>query len=303
MKGTLRKEINKHKIYYLLLLIPIIYYIVFHYIPMGGIILAFKDYSFFKGFNKSPWVGFHWFEYLFTAPGFMRSLKNTILISLYTLIFTFPAPVILALMLNECEQLKFKKIVQTVSYLPHFLSWSIITGLIVILLSPSVGIVNKFLELIGMESIYFMAEPKYTRSLFVVSKIWKEMGWGSIIYLAAITGINPEQYEAAMIDGASKLRQAWHITIPGISNLIIMMLVFNSAGLINVGFEQAYNLVISPTYETGQVISTYVYSKGVQEMKYSFGTAVGLAQSLVSISLLAAANTIAKHFSEDGAVW
>lgn len=303
MKKDLKKKIHKHRVYYLLLLPAVIYYIIFHYIPMGGIVIAFKDYSFFKGFNESPWVGFQWFKYLITAPGFMRSFRNTLLISLYILIFNFPAPIILALMLNECEQVKFKRVVQTVSYLPHFLSWATIAGLMVVLLSPSVGLVNQLIKMIGREPIYFMAEPKYTRSLFVISSLWKGTGWGSIIYLAAMTNIDPQLYEAATIDGAGKLKQIWYITIPGISSLIIMMLVFNSANLINVGFEQAYNLVIPTTYETGQVTSTYVYAKGLQEMKYSFGTAVGLTQSIISIVLLTTANTIAKKIDEDGAIW
>ncbi len=298
-----RKEIYKYRYYYLLLAPAIVYYIIFSYVPMGGILVAFMDYNPFKGFSGSEWVGFKWFAQLFGSSDFYVVLRNTVLISLYTLIVNFPAPIIFALMLNECKGLRFKKIIQTVSYLPHFISWSVVAGLIVTMLSPSSGIVNQLIKLSGNEPIYFMAEPEYIRGIMVFSSLWKGLGWSSIIYLAALTGISPELYESAVLDGANKLQQTYYITIPGISNIIIMNLIFAVSGLFNVGFEQAYNLVIPATYETGQVISTYVYRLGVRNMQYSFSTAVGLAQSLVAMILLIGANQVAKKFNPDAAIW
>ena len=297
------KEILNHRYYYLLLLPAVIYYIIFSYIPMGGIVVAFQDYNVFKGISGSEWVGLRWFNQLFGSSDFFEVLRNTVLISVYTLLLTFPAPIIFALMLNECKGIGFKRIIQTVSYLPHFISWSVVAGLIVTMLSPSVGIVNQVIKALGYEPIYFMAEPDYIRGIMVLSSLWKGLGWATIIYLAALTGIPVELYESVILDGANKLQQTIHITIPGISHIIIMTLIFAISGLFNVGFEQAYNLVIPATFETGQVISTYVYRIGVRNMQYSFSTAVGLAQSIVGMFLLISANKIAKKINPDGAIW
>ena len=296
-------QLNKYKVYYLMLLPIIAWYIVFCYAPMGGILVAFENYDPFKGFFKSQWIGFHWFTYLFTSLDFGRALRNTLLINLYSWIFAFPAPIILALLLNECRHVAFKRIVQTVSYLPHFISWAITAGLLVTLLSPSSGIVNQVMKLIGIEPIYFMAESSYTRTIIVASSIWKGVGWGSILYLASLTGINPELYEAARLDGASKWMQVWHITLPGMSNIIVMQLLFMLTSLVDVGFEQAYTIVNKATYETGLVISTYIYNVGVKQGEYSFTTAVGLAQSVVGMLLLIGANAMTRKFKPDGAIW
>jgi putative aldouronate transport system permease protein len=193
--------------------------------------------------------------------------------------------------------------VQTVSYLPHFISWSITAGLLVTLLSPSTGIVNQILKLLNIESVYFLAEPSYTRSILVISSIWKGIGWGSIMYLAALTGISPELYEAARLDGAGKLRQVWHITLPGMSSIIVMQLIFFVTSFVDVGFEQVYNIVNQATYDTGMVISTFVYTMGIKNGQFSFTTAVGLAQSLVGMVLLFGANTMARRIKADGAIW
>jgi len=303
MNKSLGNQIYKYRIYFLMILPVILWYIIFSYIPMSGILLAFKDYSVYKGFSESPWVGLKWFRFIVNSPDFFRAFRNTVVISFYMLVFTFPAPIILAIMLNECQRRYFKRIVQTISYLPHFLSWAVISGLMISLLSPSVGFVNQIIKLFGGEAIYFMAEVSYIRALYVISALWKGIGWGSIIYLAKITTIDPQLYESAIIDGAGKFKQIWHITLPSMSSLITMMLVFSSAGLCQVGFEQAYNLIISPTYDKGMVIDYYVYRMGVQQMKYSFGTAVGLANSVISIILLATANTVAKRINDEGAIW
>ncbi len=302
MNGNHVRQIYKNRIYLLMVLPAVIWFLVFCYIPMGGIVIAFKDYSFYKGFADSPWVGFKWFEMLFNSRDFFKVLRNTIVIGLLKMLFT-PCPIILALMLNECKQRNFKRVIQTVSYLPHFLSWSVIAGLMITLLSPSVGVVNQVIKTIGFEPIYFMANPNYIRPLFVASSLWKGVGWGSIIYLAAITNIDLNLYEAAIMDGAGKLRQIWHITLPAISNLIIMMMILNISWMILIGFEQAYNLVTPATYSKGLVTSVYMFKMGVQQMKYGLGTAVGFFQSTVSILLLVIANYIARLFNKEAALW
>ena len=297
------KKIHKYRYYYLLLIPAFVYYIVFSYIPMGGIVIGFQDYNVFKGIFGSEWVGLKWFAKLINSSDFFEVLRNTVLISIYMLLVTFPAPIIFALILNECKSLTFKKIVQTVSYLPHFISWAVVAGLIVTMLSPSYGVVNQIIKQLGLEPVYFMAEPRYIRGIMVLSSLWKGLGWSSIIYLAALTSISVEQYESAFLDGANKIQQTIYITLPGISNIIIMTLIFAISGLFNVGFEQAYNLVIPATFETGQVISTYVYRLGVRNMQYSFSTAVGLAQSVVGMLLLVGANIAAKKYNPDAAIW
>ena len=221
MNSTFKQNIAKYKYFYFLLIPIMLYYVIFYYLPMFGIVIAFQDYSPFKGFSGSPWVGFKWFATLFKSSDFVRVFFNTLLISIYTLVFYFPAPIILAIMLNECRHALFKKIIQSVSYLPNFISWSIMAGLLVTMLSPVSGIINQIIKLFGHEPVYFMVEPAYTRSLLVISTIWKSVGFDSIIYLAALTAINPELYESAIIDGASKIKRIFYITIPCISNIIV----------------------------------------------------------------------------------
>lgn len=296
-------ELKKYKGYYLMLLPIVIWYVIFSYIPMGGIAVAFLDYNIFKGIGGSQWVGLKWFIELFTLPDIRRVTINTLIISLYSLIIAFPAPIIFALLLNEIKSVPFKRTVQTISYLPHFISWPVIAGLVTIMLSPSSGFVNKIIVLLGGKAIYFMAEPQFTRGIIVFASLWKELGWSTIIYLAAIAGINIELYESAYLDGANKLQQARYITIPGMSNIIVMLFIFTVSGIFSVGFEQAYNLVIPPTYETGQVISMYVYQEGVRNFHYGYSTAIGFVQSILGILLLVGANALAKRFSEEGAIW
>jgi putative aldouronate transport system permease protein len=299
----IKTQIFKYRYYYLLLLPIILWYIVFCYLPMFGIIVAFEDYNPFKGFFNSKWVGLHWFKYLFTAQDFLEVLRNTVLISLYSLVFGFPCPIILALLLNECRSTIFKRIIQTVTYMPHFISWAIVAGLVVTILSPSIGIVNQILKAVGIEPIYFMVEPKYIRTIMVASGIWKSIGWSSIIYLAALTNINPELYESASLDGAGRWKQTIFITIPGMANIIVMNLVFAVTSVFDVGFEQAYNMVNKATYDTGLVIGTYVYNIGIKQFQYSFTTAVGLAQSVVGLILIIGANKLAKKYYPEGAIW
>lgn len=292
------RRFKKSKYLYLMFLPVILYYLIFCYAPMFGIVIAFKDYNAFKGFAASPWVGFKHFQSFFSSPYFWRLLRNTFLISFYGLIFGFPAPIILALLLNELKDGWFKKITQTISYLPHFVSAVIIVGMFVNFLSPSTGLINNIIEMLGGERKYFLNDPKYFRSLYTILGIWTGVGWGSIIYLAALTNIDPELYEACIIDGGGRLRQTWHITLPGIANTIIIMLIMRIGNLLSVGYERIILMYTPATYETADVISTYVYRRGLVDADYSFSTAVGLFNSVVGFIFIYAANAVARRYSE-----
>jgi putative aldouronate transport system permease protein len=296
-KRTLAR-IVRYKYLYLLFLPVLVWYILFRYVPMYGIIIAFKNYNVFTGIGKSPWVGFLYFKQFFESVFFWRLLRNTFLISIYGLVFGFPAPIILALLFNELKNGIFKKTVQTISYLPHFISTVIIVSMFVEFLSPSRGLVNNLIAALGGERIYFLGEPKYFRTVFTLMNIWRGIGWGTIIYLAALTGINPELYEAAIIDGCNRFRQILHVTLPGIANTIIIMLIFRIGDLLSVGSESIILMYNPAIYETADVISTYVYRRGLVDAQYSFGAAVGLFDAIVGLSLIALANTLAKRYSE-----
>ena len=297
------RQVWRYKWYYFMILPIIIWYALFAYGPMFGISIAFFKYNPYKGILGSEFVGFYQFERLMSNRLFWMALRNSLIINLYSLIFAFPAPILLALLLNECRGIKFKRTVQTISYLPHFISWAIIGGLMYTFLSPSSGFINQIIKALGKESIYFMSDASYTRGLFIISGIWKGVGWGSILYLAALTNINMELYEAATLDGAGKLKQVWHITLPGISYIITMNLIFTFTGFFDVGFEQAYNIVNNVTYDTGLVMSLYVFRMGLKEGNFSFATAVGLLQSIVGLILLLLANYTARVVAPDGALF
>jgi putative aldouronate transport system permease protein len=265
---------------------------------MYGIVIAFKNYNIFTGIGKSPWVGLRYFKQFIDSMFFWRLIRNTFLISLYGLVFGFPAPIVLALLFNELKNGLFKKVAQTISYLPHFISTVIIVSMVVQFLSPSRGLINNIIVMFGGTRTYFLGDPKYFRTVFTLMGIWSGVGWGTIIYLAALTGINPELYEAAIIDGCGRMGQTWHITLPGIANTIIIMLIFRVGSLLSVGSESIilmYNPVI---YETADVIGTYVYRRGLVEAQYSFGAAVGLFNAVIGLVLISGTNALAKRFSE-----
>lgn len=283
--------------------LPVIaYYLVFHYAPMYGIVLAFKDFSIRKGIMGSPWVGLAVFEELFRTHTFVRALRNTIILSLQRWVFGFPMPIILALMLNELKNIHFKKIVQTISYLPHFLSWIILAGLFTQLLSPTNGPINYIITLFGGKPIYFLADNRYFRSTMVVLDIWKGMGWGSIVYLATIAGIDTELYEAAECDGATRAQKIFRITLPMMKPTIVILLIMNCGSILNAGFDQIFNFYNSAVYETGDIIDTYVYRKGIGDMQYSVSTAVGLFKNVIGFILVTGTNYIAKRLGEGG-IW
>jgi putative aldouronate transport system permease protein len=295
---TLVKRILRYKYLYLLFLPVFIWYILFRYVPMYGIIIAFKKYNVFAGIAKSPWVGFTYFEQFFNSVFFLRLMKNTLLISLYGLIFGFPAPIILALLFNELKDGFFKRAAQTISYLPHFISTVIIVSMFVEFLSPTRGLINNLIVLFGGKSVYFLGDPKYFRTIYTLMNIWQGVGWGTIIYLAALTGVNPELYEAATIDGCGRFGQVFHVTLPCLANTIVIMLIFRVGQLLSVGAESIILMYNPAIYETADVISTYVYRRGLVDAEYSFGAAVGLFNAVVGLALIGITNALAKRYSE-----
>jgi len=283
---------------YILLLPAVVLLIVFHYMPIYGIIISFKDFSPFKGIWGSPWVGFKHFEYFFNDANFWRVMRNTVIINFYQLIFGFPFPLIFALLINELWFNKYKKFIQTVSYLPHFISWVVVAGMVTTILSPSTGMINGALEKIfGIEPIYFLGTERYFRAIIVISGIWKSFGMSSVYYIAALSSIDTELYEAASIDGAGRLRQTWHITLPGLRNIVIVLLVLNMGSMISIGFEQIFLLYNPIVYDVGDVISTYVYRMGIERTQFSLTSAIGLSQSAVNFILVYTANRVARKIA------
>ena len=287
----------------LIMLIPaVVWFLVFEYYPMYGVIIAFKKYRILEGIVGSPWVGLDNFERLFRSPTFLNVFRNTLLISFYKLIFGFPAPIILALLLNEIRIQKFKKAVQTISYLPHFISWVVISALIRQLFSPTSGVVNHLLILIGLEPINFMIEPGFFRPMIVMANIWKDVGWGSILYLAAISSIDPQLYEAATVDGAGRFRQAISITLPSLAPVIVILFILRVGFLMNAGFEEIFNLYNPITYSVGDILDTYAYRVGLVEFDYSYSTTISLFKNVIGLLMLIFTNAIVRRFSDYG-VW
>lgn len=293
----LARDLKKNKFRYLIILPVIAYYFIFCYKPMYGAIIAFKDYSPALGIMESPWVGFKHFLAFFDSFYFWRILKNTIVMSLASLIFGFPAPILLALLINEVTNRHYKKFVQTVSYIPHFISLVVVCSMIKEFTMDS-GIINDFLSLFGFDRVTMLNEKQYFVPIYVISNIWQQIGWDSIIYLAALTGVSRDLYEAADLDGASKLKQVFYVTLPGILPTIITMLLLKIGNILNVGYEKVILLYNEATYETADVISSYVYRKGLQEFDWSFSTAVGLFNSVINFTLLIISNKISKKVSE-----
>ncbi len=297
-QNALWKKIKAQR-YLLLLLLPgLIYYVIFRYYPMYGATIAFKDFDFRAGIADSEWVGLKYFKQFIEGPYFFRLVKNTFLISFYDLIFSFPAPIIFALMLNEVRSKRYKKVVQTVSYLPHFISVVILVGLMKTMFSPNGGVVNSIIEAFGGEPINFFMEKSWFRTLYVGSGIWQGFGWGSIIYLATIAGIDTQLYEAAHMDGAGRFRCMWNITLPCIKPTIVIMLILRLGRLLSVGFEKIILMYSPATYEVSDVISSYVYRYGIMQANYSFGTAVDLMNSVVALVLIVITNKISQKVSE-----
>lgn len=295
--ARLKKELAENKWYYFLIFPGFLMLILFRYVPMSGLVIAFKDYKIGLGILESPWAGWTHFHQLFSNPQFTEVLWNTIYISLLKLLFGFPAPILLSLMINELASEKLKRVVQTIVYLPHFISWVVIGGILFTLLSPSVGI----LSLLGV-SRNPLLEPQNFRALVVVSDIWKEVGWGTVVYLAAITNVNADLYEAATVDGASRLEKIWNITLPSIAGTIAVMLILRTGSLMSAGFDQMYVLQTDATMDVGDVIDTFVYRYGLAQGKFSFAAAAGFFQSVVGLILVVISNLVTRKMGQDG-IW
>lgn len=295
----LKRDMAMNGSLYLMFLPILLFYVVFRYLPMGGLLISFENYSPKRGILGSEWVGLEHFISFFRNPYFWRLMKNTLWISLSNMIFGFPAPIILALMLNELRSKKFRNGIQLVAYLPHFISMIVVCGLVLKFTSDK-GIINDLLSVLGIERKSFLNIPKYFVPVYVLSGIWTDVGWSSIIYFAALTGIDQQLYEAAIIDGAGRWKQTLHVTLPGIMSTIVIMLILQVGNLLNLGYEKIILLYNPITYETADVISTYVYRKGILEGAFSYSTAVGLFNSVINFMLLIVANTISKKAGEGG---
>lgn len=300
--GPAMKNLRRYWDLYLIMIPGIVYFLAFKYAPMWGVVIAFQDYSVFAGIRDSDWVGLKHFTDMFHDSDFFNIFKNTLLISLYKLVWGFPGPIILALLLNEVRHMSYKRLIQTLAYLPHFLSWIIVAGILNNILSPSTGIVNEVLGWFGIEPIFFLADPGWFRTVLVSSDIWKEIGWGAIVYLAALAGIDPQLYEAATVDGANKWHQLRHITLPALLPTVVILFILRLGHVLDVGFEQIFVLYNPMVYGVADVIETYVYRVGLTQAQFSFSTAVGLFKSVIGLFLVVASNKLAKKLGHDG-IW
>jgi len=293
-----RSRLNRSKYLLLLFLPALIYYILFKYVPMFGILISFKDYNPFKGVWQSQWAGLKHYSLFFHSPDFPKLLKNTVLLGLYKVVFTFPAPIVLALLLNEVRVGLVKRLVQSISYLPHFISNVVVVSMMFLFLSPTSGVVNQLVEWLGFDSINFMQDENYFRSLYILSEIWQHIGWETIIYLAALSAIDPQLYEAARVDGANRWHQVRHVTLPGITPAIVILFILNIGHVLDIGFEKVLLMLNPSIYSTADVLSTYVYRTGIQAMNYSYGTAIDLFTSVVNLLFILTANWISRRKSE-----
>ncbi len=302
---TWRKSFKKYYMLYLLLIPGLLWYIVFKYLPMIGITIAFEKYSPFsglKGIFTSKWVGLYWFRKFFKSIYAERLIRNSLVISLKKLAVCFPSAIVLAILLNAIPGARFKKTVQTVSYLPHFLSAVVVASIVRTVTTTDGGIINHVITLFGGKPIFFLGSNKHFQGVLVVTELWKTVGWSSIIYLAAMTGIDPQLYEAATVDGANWHHKIWHVTLPAIAPIISLMLILRCGELMNAGFEMTFNLYSSSVYETGDIIDTYVYREGMTNMNYSYSTAVNLFKSVISLVMVLGSNFFAKKMGQEG-IW
>jgi putative aldouronate transport system permease protein len=294
------KEIVKDRWLYLMALPGIVYFVVFKYVPMYGIVMAFQDFKPHLGFFASKWVGLKHFERFFGEEQFWMLLRNTFVLAVYNLIFFFPLPIVLALMLNEVRRERFKRFVQTLVYIPHFVSWVVVVGIFYILFTTEGGAVNELLYAVTGQKIPFLLEPQWFRTMIVSQTIWKEVGWGTIIFLAALAGVDLQLYEAARIDGAGRWRQLWHITLPAIRSTIVILLILRLGNFLDSGFEHIFLMLTATNREVGEVFDTYVYVKGLTQGQYGYSAAVGLFKSVVGLLLVVTSNWLAKRFGEEG---
>ncbi len=288
----------RHRWFYLLLIPPLLYYLIFRYIPIYNAQIAFKDFFALKGVEGSPWIGFQHFETFFKSFYFNELIVNTIVFSTTKLLLGLPIAIILALAIHESQFLLFRSLVQTITYLPHFLSWVIMLGLLLALLSPSSGMINDTIKSLGGQPIPFLTTPAWFRQVVILSDIWKETGWSTILYLAALLGINPDLYEAAAVDGASRWRRIWHISLPGIIPVVVLVTLLRLGNILDAGFSQIFVLYSVPVYSVGDIIDTWVYRSGVLDFQFSLATAVGLFKGVIGLILILVANQVAKRTAQ-----
>ena len=298
--GLLRRDQLRDRWLYLMLLPGVLFFIIFKYVPMYGVTMAFQDYRPHLGFFDSPWVGLKHFQRFFAEPQFGMLFRNTVILAVYNIVFFFPLPIILSLMLNEVRRTKFKSFVQTLVYIPHFVSWVVVVGIFYILLTTESGILNEFLYRITGRKIAFLLEAEWFRTMIITQSIWKEVGWGTVIFLAALAGVDLQQYEAARIDGAGRWRQLWHITLPAIRSTIVILLILRLGNFMDSGFEHIFLMLTPTNREVGEVFDTYVYTKGLTQAQYSYSAAVGLFKSAIGLALVLGSNWMAKKFGEEG---
>jgi putative aldouronate transport system permease protein len=302
LKIEKQKKIKQKTLLYIFLLFPMVSVFIFHYLPIYGIIIAFKDYKYFLGYLGSPWNNFRHFKVLFTSVYFLRVFKNTLIISSLRIIFSFPAPILFALLLNEIVSLRFKKVAQTISYLPHFLSWVVLAGIIIEILSPQRGLIGWIYNLFDKQAPLLLTDKNAFVPLLIITGIWKEVGWSAVIYLASLSSIDPGLYESASIDGANRLQKAFYITLPSLIPVMIILFILSLGRIMNAGFDQVFNLYNPVVYKVADIIDTYVYRMGILEMKYDFTTAVGLFKNVIGVFLIVSINMVIRKFSEYG-IW
>ncbi|CAG7649561.1 putative multiple-sugar transport system permease YteP [Paenibacillus allorhizosphaerae] len=296
----LAKDLIRDRWLYLMLLPGVLYFVIFKYVPMYGLVMAFQDYKPHLGIMNSPWVGLKHFNRFFSEPQFWQLFQNTALLAVYNLVFFFPLPIVLALMMNEVRREKFKRFVQTLVYVPHFVSWVVVVGVFYMLFTTEGGAVNELLYALTGHKIAFLLEPEWFRTMIVTQSIWKEIGWGTIIFLAALSGVDMQLYEAARMDGANRWRQLWHITLPAIRSTIVILLILRLGNFLDSGFEHIFLMLTPTNREVGEVFDTYVYVKGLTQSQFSYSAAVGLFKSAIGLVLVLGSNWLAKRFGQEG---
>lgn len=301
-KKVFWKEVIRNRWFYYMMLPGLLYYLIFQYGPMFGLIISFQDYSLMKGFWESNWVGFANFEAIFNNPDFYKIMRNTLVISFYRVLFNMLPDLVLALILNEIRVMWFKRTIQTITYGPHFLSWVIVYGLAYAFLAPDAGLVNQTLRDLNFTSIDFISSKEYFRSIIILSDVWKNTGFGAIIYLAALATVDPHLYEAATVDGAGRWKQMWHITLPGVATVFVLLLILRIGHILDAGFEQIWIFYNARVYEVADIIDTWVFRRGLVEMDYSVATAVGFFKGVIGLILVIGANQIAKRLGQSS-IW
>lgn len=302
MSGTARmmRNLARNKWIYLMILPGLVYIIIYKYIPMYGLLISFQNYKPYRGISGSDWVGLAHFERLFNSPDFWMIFSNTLILFVLQLIFYFPVPIILALMLNEVRSVVYQRTIQSIIYLPHFMSWVVVVSISYVMLTMDGGIINGLIESLGYEKMNFLLSPEWFRPMYIIQVIWREAGWGTIVFLAAIAAVDPQLYEAAKMDGANRLRQMWHITLPAIRNVIVILLILKIGDILELGFEHVYLLLNATNREVAEIFDTYVYVTGIQQGQYSYSTAVGFFKGFVGLIMVIFANWLAKKYGEEG---